>query len=332
MNKKILAVLSLITIIISTLSGCYFFPEEEEILAPPVVKASDVTYTTITAKKKNLIKQVINSGNIISGTEFEAAFVENSGAIRSINVHAGDIVEKGELLAELETYDLDYQIKNQQLKTKKAQLTYDIAVEKKLSSNEIDKAKIDIQLEQNNLDKLNQQLEASRLYAEIGGTVSFAENLQPGDWINAERIIVRIIDDADLYVQLYPSDYTIYAIDMEVSIRFENELFAGKITKTPIEAIANGEDNTKAVTVQFADSAPNIASVGTLADVILIQDQRIDVIVIAKNLIKTVDEKKVVYLLRDNIKVEQAVELGLETGSEIEITSGLQVGDQIIIR
>ena len=31
--------------------GCYLLPDEEEVLDAPTVKASDVTYSTVTAKK-----------------------------------------------------------------------------------------------------------------------------------------------------------------------------------------------------------------------------------------------------------------------------------------
>ncbi len=33
--------------------GCYLLPDEEEVLDAPTVKASDVTYSTVTAKKKD---------------------------------------------------------------------------------------------------------------------------------------------------------------------------------------------------------------------------------------------------------------------------------------
>ena len=55
-------------------------------------------------------------------------------------------------------------------------------------------------------------------------------------------------------------------------------------------------------------------------------------IVISNNLIKTVDGQKVVYVLKDGEKTAVPVEIGLKTGSQSEITSGLQEGDEIVIR
>ena len=57
-----------------------------------------------------------------------------------------------------------------------------------------------------------------------------------------------------------------------------------------------------------------------------------DAIVISNNLIKKVDGEQVVYVLKDGEKVAVNVEVGLQTGSQAEITSGLNENDEVIIR
>ena len=61
-------------------------------------------------------------------------------------------------------------------------------------------------------------------------------------------------------------------------------------------------------------------------------DSRENVIVISANLVKTVNGQDVVYVFKDNERVQTPVTLGLQSGSSVEITSGLEVGDEIIIR
>ena len=67
--------------LVMSLSGCYFLPEEEEVYDPPVVKASEVSYTTTTATRTDLVKQVVAAGSITSGTESNAAFTADAGSI-----------------------------------------------------------------------------------------------------------------------------------------------------------------------------------------------------------------------------------------------------------
>ena len=64
----------------------------------------------------------------------------------------------------------------------------------------------------------------------------------------------------------------------------------------------------------------------------MVLDERHDVIVISANLIKKVNGQDVVYLFKDNERVQTPVVQGLRSGSSVEITSGLEVGDEIIIR
>ena len=64
----------------------------------------------------------------------------------------------------------------------------------------------------------------------------------------------------------------------------------------------------------------------------LMRKKRKDAIVISNNLIKKVDCTKVVYVLKNGEKTAVEVETGLSTGSQTEIRSGLNEGDEIVIR
>ena len=44
------------------------------------------------------------------------------------------------------------------------------------------------------------------------------------------------------------------------------------------------------------------------------------------------DKQKVVYVLKDGEKVAVPVEIGLKTGSQAEIISGINEGDELILR
>ena len=54
MKKTVLraAAIAAVLAMAGSASGCYFFPEEEKLLDPPVLKVEDVTYSTYKAVKK----------------------------------------------------------------------------------------------------------------------------------------------------------------------------------------------------------------------------------------------------------------------------------------
>jgi hypothetical protein len=61
-------------------------------------------------------------------------------------------------------------------------------------------------------------------------------------------------------------------------------------------------------------------------------DRSENTIVISNNLIKKVDGEKVVYVLKNGEKTAVPVEIGLSTGSQSEIISGISEGDELVLK
>ena len=261
-------------------------------------------------------------------------------------VKAGDKVKKGDVICDLDTYDLDYQIEEKQLYLEKAKLKVDIIYEGGGSQAEIDSAYVDVQLLEKELEKLQAQKEDSSLKSPIDGVVSSLSDVRAGDNVNPGQTIATVIDTSALYIAIQPDDLTQYDIDTEVQIRIGEDYYDGVVFMTPKKLADyqaeqkedhNNVDDTgidyqaDTIYVRFKDTAPAEA-VGQLADTILVLDSVKDAIVISNNLIKKVDGTKVVYVLKNGEKTAVEVETGLSTGSQTEIKSGLKEGDEIVIR
>ena len=326
--------------------GCYLLPDEEEVLDAPTVKASDVTYSTVTAKKKDLEKKIVATGTVTAENQYTLSYEKQSGTVSKFYVKAGDKVKKGDVICDLDTYDLDYQIEEKQLYLEKAKLKVDIIYEGGGSHAEIDSAYVDVQLLEKELEKLQAQKEDSSLKSPIDGVVSSLSDVRAGDNVNPGQTIATVIDTSALYIAIQPDDLTQYDIDTEVQIRIGEDYYDGVVFMTPKKLADyqaeqkedhNNVDDTgidyqaDTIYVRFKDTAPAEA-VGQLADTILVLDSVKDAIVISNNLIKKVDGTKVVYVLKNGEKTAVEVETGLSTGSQTEIKSGLKEGDEIVIR
>ena len=348
MLKRILLASAAAAAVLFSMSGCYFLPEEEELLEAPVVRENEVSYTTTTATKRDIVKQILTPGAIASGTEYKARFQNSGGNIKAIYVSAGDSVTEGQLLAEFETYELDNTIARTEKELYREQLEYDIAVEKHESETVKAKEMLDVELMQNDLDKLYEEKEAAKLYSGVSGTVSYVLTCSPGDWVNPGVDVVTVIDVTDLYIKIDPDDDVgEFMIGRPIQIRYEGEYYDGTIVanmsgrqwdeanKSALKD-ENGEDVlgdiSDSITVRFNDLIPDSTAVGNIADTLLVLDSRENVIVISANLVKTVDGVKCVYVFKDNQRVQVNVTLGLQSGSLVEITSGLEEGDEVIIR
>ena len=326
--------------------GCYLLPDEEEVLDAPTVKASDVTYSTVTAKKKDLEKKIVATGTVTAENQYTLSYEKQSGTVSKFYVKAGDKVKKGDVICDLDTYDLDYQIEEKQLYLEKAKLNVDIIYEGGGTQAEIDSAYVDVQLLEKELEKLQAQKEDSSLKSPIDGVVSSLSDVRAGDNVNPGQTIATVIDTSALYIAIQPDDLTQYDIDTEVQIRIGEDYYDGVVFMTP-KKLADYQEEQKeehnnvddtgidyqadTIYVRFKDTAP-AETVGQLADTILVLDSVKDAIVISNNLIKKVDGTKVVYVLKNGEKTAVEVETGLSTGSQTEIKSGLKEGDEIVIR
>jgi efflux transporter, RND family, MFP subunit len=343
--KKLIAA-AVSAIMCLSAGGCYLLPDEEEVLDAPTVKASDVTYSTVTAKKKDLEKKIVATGTVTAENQYTLSYEKQSGTVSKFYVKAGDKVKKGDVICDLDTYDLDYQIEEKQLYLEKAKLKVDIIYEGGGSQAEIDSAYVDVQLLEKELEKLQAQKEDSSLKSPIDGVVSSLSDVRAGDNVNPGQTIATVIDTSALYIAIQPDDLTQYDIDTEVQIRIGEDYYDGVVFMTPkkladYQAEQNEDHNNvddtgidyqaDTIYVRFKDTAPAEA-VGQLADTILVLDSVKDAIVISNNLIKKVDGTKVVYVLKNGEKTAVEVETGLSTGSQTEIKSGLKEGDEIVIR
>lgn len=216
--KKLIAA-AVSAIMCLSAGGCYLLPDEEEVLDAPTVKASDVTYSTVTAKKKDLEKKIVATGTVTAENQYTLSYEKQSGTVSKFYVKAGDKVKKGDVICDLDTYDLDYQIEEKQLYLEKAKLNVDIIYEGGGSQAEIDSAYVDVQLLEKELEKLQAQKEDSSLKSPIDGVVSSLSDVRAGDNVNPGQTIATVIDTSALYIAIQPDDLTQYDIDTEVQIR-----------------------------------------------------------------------------------------------------------------
>src|SRR5699024_7730065 len=109
-----MTILSIIFCIMSAiLSGCYLFPSEEEVLAPPLIEPAEITYDVIEVKRGDVERKITGTGTFISVEQEPVFFKNRGGRFKACHVNMGDEVEKGQLLAELTTDNIQTDIKKQ---------------------------------------------------------------------------------------------------------------------------------------------------------------------------------------------------------------------------
>ena len=325
MKHSFIKIVASATLAVITLSGCYFFPEEEKLLDPPVISPDAVAYSTFTARLKTIENITSCTGYVRSEREEECFFTDHTGQLKTIYVRPGDSVTEGDTIAEMNIGELEYLIEIQELKVKAAQLKY--------SSSGSRADELELGIEQNTLDMYRAEYNGSKLTAPMSGTVSYVYRADPGTQIDPYKVIVKIADPDSLHIEAeWSGDKDAFSVGDKVTITVDGADYGGKITYTPRTAAEDGSEDTKRLCAEFTGETPAFGYIGKIADIHKVNEISENAVVIPKTLIKTDGDRQYVNIFEDGEKKERDVTVGITNGTEAEIIGGLSVGEAVVIR
>ena len=96
-QKKLPFVAAVLYLCLAPLSGCFLFPQEEEILPPPLMTAPDVTYRTVEAKIDTIADKIAVTGYFGYVQQSSLYFRYRSGRLKAIYVGYGESVSSGDM-------------------------------------------------------------------------------------------------------------------------------------------------------------------------------------------------------------------------------------------
>lgn len=321
-----------------SLTGCYFFPREEEVLAPPVKEPQKVTYETIDVKRGTIEKVFRCTGIFASSAQKDLSFKDRGGRLKSIPVKIGDTVKKGDTIAELETDTIENDIKLQEITIKKSKIEYDkiktrIEIEGGGNKSELELAELDLEAAVLRLEGLKKELGQCKLTSVIDGEVVYISDVKLGDMISAYQTIARVADPSQLQLE-YSSDERAgdFKVGMKPDIVMGDNNYRGEVVMAPGSMPADAAEELKNTVRIKIDNLPKDISIGASASIKLTLEKLDNVIVLPKQVINTFIGRKFVNVLNNGIREERDVELGIQTDTQVEVVKGLSEGEKIIIR
>lgn len=320
------------------LSGCALLPVEQEVLQPPLVEPAQEQFDAVKAGKGDIQTALRGTANFVSASAANLSFKESGGRLKAIPVTQGQEVKAGDLVAEIETGDLEYQISLQKINVEKMQLLLSQAIKSSASDTDLQLRKLDLKREQMSLDDMTNRLGKSRLYSPISGVVTFVEKMNAGDYVNAYQNIVSVADPSQLqltYVASESKELTQVKAGMPVKLKYRGAEYTGKVVQSPSNVpiaadAAKAESN--AVTIYMTiDNAPADSKVGDSAEMTIDLQKRQNVIVLPRSAIRSYMNRYYVQVADGDRRKEVDVEVGLMTATDVEIVKGVEEGQQIIL-
>lgn len=332
----LIGVLALVSIF---LGGCSFLPKEEPVLAPPLVEPAQLDYETAEVKKAEIIKRVKGSGTMVPTSHQDLYYTKDGGRLKKIHVREGDLVEKGQTLAELETGNLAFEIDQAYIDLKKAQLRLQQMEANQEDKYSIEMGKLDVQSINNRLYFMNNQMAESKIVSPIDGVITFVTEIRQGQGVPAYESLFQVAETTHLQIQytaMNANDLADVKLGMDVITNLKGEEIKGKVVQTPKDVPAdiyqqNPDLYSKSLLVE-AEKLPKELKVGDIAGIEIITAKKKDTLVIPKNALRTTVGRNYVQVMVENTKREVDIEVGIISSTEVEVLKGLNEGDVIILK
>lgn len=286
-------------------------------------------------------------------------------SVAQVCVELGDTVKKGQLLAVLEGADCEDEIRDLEYRIARNNLLLeyvDINEANALSNRwwrytyqssgsdaETEKLEADlkelrqsyryqredlqdtISLDEIQLENYRQEMEAGRIYATMDGVISKVAGGMENRVSSVSDMAFMIIDENSCLFESGKVQYADYFTEGEVySLQVKTARESAVYEVVPW----NKEQWEKKIYFSLAheEDMENV-SVGTSGTILLVLDSRTEVLTVPRGAVYAIGDKSCVYVLGENdIREVRWVETGLYGDTLVEITSGLEEGEAVILR
>lgn len=313
-------------------AGCFLLPQEEEILAPPLVEPPPITYRTVTVERDTIERRVVVGGAIVYPTQIALQFGERSGRLEEVRVRLGDRVEVGQVLATLDTDTLRIDVERQRIKLRRAELGLQRAAALGADRLQQEISRLDVALERLALEQLETELAKSTLRSPIDGEVVFITRVFPGEPIGARQTVVQVADPRELLFAYQGQRDDEFSLGRAVTVNLRGGTYPGVVVMTPRNVPLDAPEEMRDVVLIRVDAPSEALTRGQTGTASMVADRRQDVIVLPADAVQTYVNRKFVFVLEDELRTERTVEVGLSTPTQVEIVDGLRVGEQVVLR
>jgi membrane fusion protein (multidrug efflux system) len=281
-------------------------------------KLSDVVYTT---------------GSIIANEEVELRS-ETSGKIVEILFREGAYVNKGDLLVKINDADLQAQLRKAASKVKliedRETRQRQLAENQMISKEDYESTLNDLEASKAEYDLINAQIDKTEIRAPFNGVIGLRE-VSEGSFVTTSNIISRLQSLSNLKVDFaIPQKYASQVkIGDELSFKLSGSDFQYKAKIYAIEPKIDPSTRTLKLRAICSATYKGLFP-GAFANVELNLKETDEAIIIPSVSIVPELKGQLVYLYKNGVATPQRVETGLREETNVQITSGLAVGDTVI--
>lgn len=328
--KKILLVLLVVALVVA---GFIYWQENQR----------KPEYEFLTIKPMNLTETITASGEVDASQSATLRF-QTSGRLAWVGVQEGDRVKKWQALASLDRQELEKKLKQELINYQNQRHDFDQDHEEYQDSIVYNDIKRVLDKNQNNLDRTvldveiaNLALKYAVLSSPIEGIVTQMSAPTAGVNVTPASSEITISNPEQMVFEAEIDEFDIGKVKPGQAVEiildaYPNQKISGQINRVGFTPVSTQGGGT--AYLAFISLPPNHNQnykIGMNGDINIVVSEKNQVLAVPFEAINYDNNQVLVKVLKNNQVVSQAVSLGVETDTHVQVTSGLNPGDQVVV-
>ena len=275
---------------------------------------------------------------------------EISGKIKKIHCVIGDKVSQGEVLAEIDSEYREISLQKKRALLRKAKAakakaqkdskkSKNLLKEGVISDSDSDGTILDQQFANAELSLAHSEVKAAekelrdtKIKSPFNGKIAL-KNVELGKLVTPGQSIFTLVDIHKIKIVVHVSELDIAKISINntaeiVLDSLDGDKFNGHVATIGLKA----DDSTRSFPVEILVDNPDEKLLpGMVATVSVLSDKPKKLILIPQNAIHTLNNMKVVYIMKDNKAMHQPIQTSSSVNDHVIVEKGLAEGDMLII-
>ncbi|NOY78909.1 MAG: efflux RND transporter periplasmic adaptor subunit [Calditrichaeota bacterium] len=259
-----------------------------------------------------------------------------SGLVQKITVEEGDYAPKNRILAELDDRELRLEVKQALAKAENNarlfQRSKEMYSQNLISKENFDDVKYQYETAKSQLEAAQLKLTYAKIRAPISGVIT-QRLIELGNNVGVNQKVFVMVNFDTLYARVFIPEKDIQKIHVGQRALVTVEAYPGREFwghVKMINPIVDPESGTVKVTVMLLKKGTPLRP-GMFATVKIITETHPHALVIPKRALLLESETDRVFVVQDSVARQRDVKLGFADGDRVEVLSGLNEGDWVVV-
>ncbi len=316
------------------LSGCFLIPDETEQQMFELPEPPKITRAATYPVKREPIMQVVEGTVRVTPVREVSLYFEVAGRIQSVNVAPDQQVKQGAVLAKLEIDDLEHSLALSRLDLQIAEANVRRTQAQGAAPIDMEIMRLQLRKQQLAVSYLETKVGAATIAAPFDGVIKRVQ-IRVSDLVREYDPVIVISDPTELEMQMSVNQEAFLEIDtsLEAEIRTGPDEWAPAVIvqTTHLNPRMDASISREEYLVHFAfvGEGPELRLSDRMPGRIILQKHE-DALVIPSAALREFGDRTYVRVLTDWVRREVDVEVGIHTGTRVEIVDGLEEGELVI--